>query len=164
MSQLKFKFLTGDINWQEYGGKFVSKRLNNGEFDYWLVIEVINIHDATGEESADKYAVSLLSVSPSEAGEENLRKAFECCGLDSEDQAELRANPLVQIEALTDYGIYAQLKSIGGNNLSKLMREIRKEADLSTMLYGFYMDRPENRIGSTGWDLQRGDLLAGLNR
>lgn len=161
---LKFKFLTGDVNWQDYGGKFVSKRLNNGEFDYWLIIEVINMLDATGEDIGGKYAVSLLSVSPSEAGEDNLARAFECCGLDAEDQSDLRANPLVQVEALASYGIYAQLKTTGGNNLSKLMREIRKEAALSTMLYGFYMDRPENRIGSTGWDLQRGNLLAGLDR
>lgn len=162
---MKFTFLTGDVNWQDYGGKFVSKKLNNGEFDYWLVIEVINMIDAVGEaEATEKYAVSLLSVSPSEAGEDNLKKAFECCGLDAEDQADLRSNPLVQVEALASYGIYAQLKSIGGNNLSKLMREIRKEAQIASMLYGFYMDAPKNRIGSTGWDLQRGDLLAGLNR
>ena len=161
---MRFTFLTGDVNWQDYGGKFVSKRLNNGEFDYWLVIEVINMLDATGEDTGGKYAVSLLSVSPSEAGEDNLKKAFESCGLDAEDQADLRANPLVQVEVLSSYGIYAQLQSIGGNNLSKLMREIRKEAQVASMLYGFYMDRPENRIGSTGWDLQRGDLLAGLNR
>lgn len=159
---MKFKFLTGDINWQEYGGKFVSKKLNNGEFDYWLIIEVINMLDATGDESAEKYAVSLLSVSPQEAGADNIAKAFECCGI--EPTADFASNPLVQAEALLSYGVYAQLKTTGGNNLSKLMREIRKEARIASMLYGFYMDKPENRIGSTGWDLQRGDLLAGLNR
>ena len=35
---MNLKFLTGDINWTEYGGKFVTKKLNNGDFDYWLVL------------------------------------------------------------------------------------------------------------------------------
>jgi hypothetical protein len=49
---MKFKFLTGDINWQTYGGKFISKKLNNGEFDHWLVIEVTNWANAVGEREA----------------------------------------------------------------------------------------------------------------
>jgi hypothetical protein len=164
-NQMRFRFLTGDINWKDYGGKFISKRLNNGEFDYWLIIEVINMFDACGEDTSEKYAVSLLSVSPAEAGADNLKSAFDCCGLDPE--ADYAANPLVQVEALAAYGVYAQLISIGGNNLSSLMRRIRKEAASMVYggtFYGFYMDRPENQIGSTGWDLQRGDLMAGLNR
>ena len=31
---VKFKFLTGDCNVSQYGGKFISNKQNNGEFDY----------------------------------------------------------------------------------------------------------------------------------
>jgi len=39
---MRFKFLTGDVNWETYGGKWVSPKLNNGDFDYWLVLEFVN--------------------------------------------------------------------------------------------------------------------------
>lgn len=162
---MRFTFLTGDVNWQEYGGKFISAKQNNGEFDYWLVMDVLNWQDAVGEREAKevgaKYCVSLYSVSPSEAGTESLKSAFDCCGMDSE---ELRANPLVQVECLVSYGTYAQLWSENGNNINKLMKQAREQAKLSSMLYGFMMDKPANRIGTSNWDMQRGNIMAGLNR
>jgi len=82
---LKFKFLTGDMNWQEYGGQFVSKRLSNGEFDYWIVLDFVNMHEATGDEDMPKYHVSVLAVSPDEAGEDKLRHAMQSWSI--EDQA-----------------------------------------------------------------------------
>jgi hypothetical protein len=41
------------------------------------------------------------------------------------------------------------------------MLEKLREKDF---FFGFAMDQAQNRIGSTGWDLIKGDLLAGLNR
>lgn len=154
---MQFKMLIGDINWRVYGGKFVSKRLNNGEFDYWLVLEVINMWEATGDESGDQYAVQLLSVSPEQVKSDDLNRAFESCGLSSGD-FDLN-NPLIQVEALAEYGVYATLWSNTGNNIKSLLREAHKQANLSNMLFGFYMDRYQNRIGQTGWDVIRGQSV-----
>jgi hypothetical protein len=159
---MKFTQLMCDASYPKYGGTLISKKLNNGEFDYWLVIEVIDWEDATGDVSQGKWCVSLCSVSPSEAGESNLKAAFECCGV--EDDAKVRANPIVQVECLKSYGVYAQLWSSSGNNFRELMKQAHKEAEIAAGLYGFYMDRPENRIGSTGWEMQRGDLSSAMNR
>ena len=161
---MQFKFLTGDMNWQKYGGKFVSRKLSNGEFDYWLVMDVLNWEDVDSEavKTHGQYCVSLYSVSPSEAGQDGLKKAFNCCGFDGTE--DFLTNPLVQIEALVSYGTYTPVWSASGNNLTKLMREARKQAKCVEGLYGFYMDRPVNRIGTSGWDAQRGNILAGLNR
>lgn len=161
---MRFKFLTGDCNWQEYGGKFISPKLNNGEFDYWLVMDVLNWNDVDSEavKTNGQYCVSLYSVSPSEAGSDNLKKAFECCGFQWDKEETLAADPIVQVECLVSYGIYTKVWSANGNNLAKLMRECRKQADAVTMLYGFYMDRPVNLIGTSGWDAQKGNILAGL--
>ena len=156
---MKFKFLTGDINWQTYGGKFVSKKLNNGDFDYWLVLEVINMHDATGEESIEKYNVSINAVSPEQAGKENLDKALECCGV-----PEMELTDLMKVEALDSYGVRAPLWSGNSNNINKLLKEAKKQAQLTEMLLGFAMDKPLNKIGSTGWEFIKGDLNSGLAR
>jgi len=161
---MKFKFLTGDINWQDYGGKFISKKLNNGDWNYWLVIEVINWQDAVGEREAKevdaKYNVCLSAVSPQAAGEENLHRAFKCHGMEgeSEHEVELRKDPIVQVECLHGYGVSAPLWQADGNNLSKLMKEARKQAQQSEFLFGFYMDGSKNRIGNTGWDFISGDI------
>jgi len=158
---MRFTFLTGDVNWQQYGGKFISAKQNNGEFDFWFVMDVINWEDATGDKELGTYNVSLYSVSPSEAGSDSLKSALDSCGTDSE---ELRANPIVQVECLACYGVYAQLWSENGNNLNKLMKQAREQARIASMLYGFYMDKPANRIGTSNWDMQRGNVLAGLGK
>ena len=163
-NSIKFSFLTGDINWLEYGGKWVSKKLNNGEFDYWLVLELTNMDDACGRdnEGQAKYNVCLSAISPSEAGE-NLQKAYACCGMEDADE-EVKNNLLVQVECLHSYGVHAPLWQENGNNAHKLLKEGRKQALLSCSLFGFFMDAPKNRIGSTGWDCIKGDITAGLYR
>lgn len=157
---MRFKFLTGDVNWNEYGGKFVSKKLNNGEFDYWLVLSVVNMHEATGNYQQDRYNVTIEAVSPQQAGKDNLDEAFGSCGFSDEDLERLENNPLAQVEALSDYGIFAVLWQKSGNNIDKLMREARKQARICvSFTFGFWMDRPGNRIGQTGWDLIQGQSV-----
>ena len=149
--QLKFKKLVGDE-------KFVSKKLNNGDWDYWLVIETIDFMEATGElYNGQKYNVSVKAVSPQAAGLENLKRAFDCYGIDpASEQAKIE---LVQVECLESYGISAQLESYNGNNLQKLLAQARKFASVECQfLFGFIMDRPENRIGNTGWDFISGKI------
>jgi len=157
----KFTFLTGDINWQTYGGKWVTPKLNNGDFDYWIVLEFINMHDATGEENGPKYHVSLAAVSPTQAGD-NLQKAFECCGI--EPDSDTAKNELCQVECLHSYGTTAHLWQQSGNNASKLMAEAKKQAQVCSGLFGFYMDEPKNKIGTTGWEAIKGDIDSGLAR
>ena len=135
------------------GGKFISNKLNNGDFDYWLVLEVINMHEATGEEDMPKYNVSILAVSPQQAGKEAVERSLTSCGISDYGKDEV-----YQVEALSDYGIYAQLWNQSSNNINALLKDARREAQLVNMLFGFYMDQLENRAGSTGWDLIAGNL------
>ena len=155
---VRFKFLTGDISWQDYGGKFISQRLNNSEFDYWLVLDFVNMHEATGDEDLDKYNITIMAVSP----ELNRQKADNL--LSEYMPADLSITDEMRVEALASDGIAAFLRSFSGNNYHKLLREAKRECQIIPSFFGFYMDRPENAIGSTGWDWIRGDVLAGLNR
>ena len=157
----RFTFLIGDVDWQTYGGKWISEKLNNGEFDYWLVMELINWHEAVGEDEAPAmYHVALSVISPQEA-EPELQRAAESWGIAVE---ELDTDEK-KIECLHSYGVYVPIWQQDGNNYRKLMTACRKFArQEASILFGFIMDRPVNQIGTTGWEALRGDLLAGLNR
>ena len=175
---IRFKFLAGDVNWQEYGGKFVSKKLCNGhdgkgavqgqdyDFHYWLVMDVRPDEDwEYGDKKQPKYWVSLAVVSPEAADPKELQSAINSCGIPDSELPRFMADPLFLVDCLHSYGVAAYVWQGKGNNLSALMKEARKEAQLAGgMFFGFYMDAPQNRIGSTGWDCVRGDLLAGLRR
>ena len=154
---MKYKFL-GDRNWLDYGGKWVSPKQNNGNFDYWLVIELINMDNACGEDNAGKpkYYVFVSAVSPSEAGRENVEKAF--------GDGAFNGNPLAQVEALHAYGVYASMQDYSGNNARKLLRQAKRDGQAHVGLFGFFMDNAKNGIGSTGWDCIKGDIVAGLKR
>ncbi len=156
---MNFTALSGDLDWAEYGGKFISKKLNNGDFDYWLVMVVDNMNEIDNNPPY-KYLLSLNAVSPFEAGDGKIRDALESLGLEHETNL----TDYMKVEALIEYGISATLWSDGGNNLRELLKEAHKQASLSESLFGFYMDKRENMIGSTGWDFIKGDIMAGLNR
>jgi len=157
---LKFRFLTGDVNWQEYGGKFISKKLNSGEWDYWMVIEVIPYDEFTSDANY-KYGIMLMAVSP-EACKNHWDEVCKSWGMSEDEFNEL--DPIGQVDIIQSYGISALLWQSEGNNLKSLLHEAREEARKSEFLFGFAMDRYQNQIGSTGWDCIAGDILAGLNR
>jgi hypothetical protein len=153
---IKFKFFSGDVDWHTYGGIFLSQKQNNGEFDFWFAIRAENWANLVGEEEAtQKYCVSLLSVSIQEAEGEGLQQALECCGMDEEEED---ITEEMKIYALLSHGTYANLWEGNGNNINKLMKKARNQANLASMLYGFYMDKQQNAIGNTGWDFQKGKV------
>jgi hypothetical protein len=174
---IRFKFLAGDVNWQTYGGQFVSKRLCNGydgkdavkgedyDFHYWLVMDVRPNEDwEYGDKKRSKYYVTLAVVSPEAADPKELDAAARSWGYDDADILKAQPDPLFLVECLHSYGVAAYVWQEEGNNLSALMKEARKQAQLVNMMFGFYMDAPQNKIGSTGWDTVKGDLWAGLRR
>lgn len=162
---VRFKFLTGDVNWQTYGGSFISPKFNHGDWDYWLVMEVLNWDEATSDTSQGKYSVSVFAVSPEAAGESKLREAVKSMGFERDEVATWLATDEAKVEVLHGYGIKAQLWSENGNNLAKLMLKAKRDLyTINGMLFGIFMDSPQNGIGSTGWDLIAGNTMAGLER
>ncbi|MFA5238403.1 MAG: hypothetical protein WC476_01670 [Phycisphaerae bacterium] len=156
---MRLTFLTGDINWQTYGGTWVTKKLNNGDFDYWIVVEFINLEESLSEselkEVGFKYQVEVHAVSPSEAGVKGLQNALECVGMEN---FEGEITDLMKVEALYQYGISAFLDSFTGNNAREVMKDARHSLDAIASMLGFFMDGAKNRLGHTGWDLIKGDL------
>ena len=150
---IDFEFLVGDVNWRDYWGKWVSPKMNNGDWDYWLVIEIINV-EGFGWETGCTHIVSLSAVSPEAAGDKRVKKAMASCG---PDQVESPDEETI-VEALHTYGISALLWQDEGTDPDELLEEAKKQAMAARSLFGFYMDGPKNVLGHTGWDFIRGDL------
>ena len=68
---MRFKELENN----DYNLRVISKKLNNGDFDYWLVIEVLYMNEYVPNPEF-KYMVTLQAVSPDEAGPEQLKEAL----------------------------------------------------------------------------------------
>ena len=155
-----FKFLTGDVNWLNYGGKWISQKLSDGKFNYFLVIELINWEDACGELSnGNKYNVSLAIVSPESVGEEKINKAKESMGLDSKELDEKTT-----VEILHSYGLKADIWGENGNNAHKLINLAKKEANSVELMVDVYLDKQLNKIGSTAREIMVGDYSGGIQR
>lgn len=158
---MKWSILSGDINWETYGGKLVAGPFDNGDFAYWLVLDIVNWAEAVGEDEASEidgtHNVTLSVVAPSECPADQLQGAIDSCGW---EEMELDS-PLALVWLLHDYGIFASVWNENGS-LKDLLRQGKQEAKTCEFLFGFYLDRPQNAIGSTGWDLLRGDLMAGI--
>lgn len=160
--RVRFHWLTGDLT---YGGKWISNKQNNGKFDYYFVIELLNWKETVGRDApVDAYNVTLSVVSPDQA-KEHVKSALDCCGI-TEKMLECATSQRdeVLVEALHDYGLSVPVWGDNGNNAKQLLRQAREQAQSTESLFGFAMDRPVNRIGTTGWEALRGDLLAGLTR
>lgn len=134
---------------------FVSQKLNNGDFDYFLVISVVDLQDACGK---DGYLISVEAVSAQALGEEKVKEA-----MDNNEPTEMMDEQSIAV-LLSEYGYHAVLSSNTFSNLRKGVKEAKTQAEAINMMFGFYMDHPQNRIGSTGWDFIRGDMMAALDR
>ena len=151
---MRFRFFSGDINWKVYGGKFISPRFNNGDWDYWLVMEIENVSEY--DDFDYKYIVSISAVSPT-AAKNKLENALESCGA-TELYETTKNKEELAIECLLSYGINAVLYTEQGNNLYKLMKTARKKAEGINFSFGLVMDKQLNTIGNNGWDFISGNI------
>ena len=158
---MKTYWLTGDINYAEYGGKWITKKLNNGDWDYWLIIELINM-DEHCSEYEHKYITQITAISPKAAGWKAIRSALRSCGIRFKDfRPEFLKHggkKRLILESLSNYGISAPLDSFTGNNYRDVLRRARKALPAITGMFGFFMDGSKNLLGHNGWDFISGNL------
>jgi hypothetical protein len=140
----------------DYDNTFISKRLNNGDWDYWLLIRLQYLEEYLPEDeikTTGKYSADIIAISI-EAAQEHIEQAIECMGF--QDGIEITEE--IKIESLLDYGIYATLWSKTSNNKNLLLKQAREEIQKISFLFGFYMDKAENMIGNDGWDFISGNI------
>lgn len=122
-----------------------------------------------------RYGASIICVNPKMAGKKGVESMLNSMGFDDETADEIREqlnlgikgvregkrNGLEQL--LIEYGTCATYFETTGNSKSDVTRKVL-EKFRSFGPAGFYLDAPQNRIGSSGWDFMRGDILAGMSR
>lgn len=155
-----WSMLSGDFD----NGKLISPKGNNGDFDYWLVLEICDLHDAMGEKEAPaKYSIDVAVVAPSEVSAKERKQALQSYGVMEEELSKFGPPFDAIVDVLHSYGTRAIIYSACGERLADLIREAKKQAEIcGNFFFGFSMDAPQNAIGTTGWEMIRGDLLAPL--
>jgi len=121
----------------------------------------IEYTDSWGDDCKFKYHGSLCAVNPSMAGKARRKSICESYGM---DESEFPKDRLDQAAMLLGNGIYAVLFQCIGNAKAEVVNKLMAEVPAIQMLAGFYIDKPQNAIGSTGWDFMKGDILAGIKR
>jgi len=155
-----WKFLTGDVNWEEYGGKFVLRVAKRRFF----IIDVLNWYETVGEDEATcEFNVSLDECDVSVLSEKNKEDLLSSCGWEGAD----RTDPLVWAEMMHSYGMKAPLWGEDGDDIEELMEEAKSAAaELldDPSLHAEYLQTPVNAIGSTAMEFMKGDLTSAMDR
>jgi len=134
---------------------YISDIYNNGDFDWQFALESVQIPD---DDDDDQFMVALSVI-----------KTFDC--LPTEKQKSVQES--VGIENTPDasdihsYGLNAPVEhclcteaEVAGH-LERMRSEV---APRVKVLFGFYLDRPVNRIGTTGWECLDGDFDSAMQR
>lgn len=130
--------------------------INHGEgLHSQVCIEIVDLHDCMSEDEAKKAGGQFLaSIQAVRLFSKRQMKTKIC-------QKVMRSCYMTTLPYAYDvahYGLCASLAELYGNNEDELLTEAKKQAIPLKGLIGFYLDRPQNAIGSTGWDFLRGDI------
>ena len=138
---------------------WISDEVDYGDFPlrYHIVLEYT---DSWGDDCGFKYYVSV-KVTSLVAAANVIPSLLSNVGMTPEEFAEV--GPEHQSEMLCSFAS-ATLFQKGGKNKRNLLLAARRELIVIGMLFGLYMDKPQNVIGSDGWDFIKGDILAGSYR
>lgn len=173
-----FDFLTGDMDWEEYGGSWYRK------IDHrFHVVKVFNWEEAVGEAEASEidgtHHIDLVEVDTND--EERIKSALECCGYYADEDGNIVADSgdmlaelkdedtwrLVVCESMVAYGSYAHIRDFSGSNLHEMFATMVVESNQmvdDAEAYENRMNRPVNAIGSTAREMQRGDINSAILR
>jgi hypothetical protein len=109
-----------------------------------VTVEFTDLEDACGEPG---YLVAgNLTPLPSVLSRENLENVSW--------QRDDDGNPVADLMDVAQYGLCVPLdNSWGAESWEAGFEELRDTLTLQSILPGFYLDRPWNRLGTTGWEL-----------
>lgn len=161
--------LCGDVNWQDYGGKWGIQDPSNARVFY--VIRHDNMVDAMGEREVEESGIdvhvsTVYRVDLDDTTEDNIKSALECCGVDL-DEYERDSHDWIVVECLVDYGAAAPMGEHGSNYAERARAAARREVEeliADSDKCEAALDRPVNKLGSTAREYARGDFQSAMER
>ena len=126
----KWIFLTGEVNWRQFGAKWF--KIDNYNDDYCYVIEIINFEDATGEKikiDGVEYTYVGLLYTVLLDNESAIKSALECYGITLDDLNGLTKKQRVKriAEAISSYGYpMDRNEELYSNNADTLLAELKE--------------------------------------
>lgn len=171
-----FKWLTGDMSWEDYGGAWF--KAIPGTRNYF-VIRYENGHEHDKE--LPRHMVEVKSVDVGAMGDERANQILSSCGFkivgdeivsDSGDVLALRSDVAtwdhIIVDAALGYGACAPLDDYSGDTgMRQLVRAACRSAVAmmnDAVLLKAALDRPVNAIGSTAAEYAAGDITSALSR
>ncbi len=160
---MNFRFLSGDYEWEKYGGVFISKSLNSGRYNYYLILSVDNLrHGQQKKPGARGYNIRLSAVSP----ELFNWKANNISGFVGFSKGKFSSESN-QLEK--DRVVNSIYQSFGGafiweycaSNLKNMLPRARLEADIAHANFHHVMSGAQNSAGASGTDMLRGNNRMG---
>jgi hypothetical protein len=133
----------------------MSEVFNNTEFDYRVFIRVTYLSEfGLGEEYDGKAEVEVHIAKTAEyLSKEKLQGIAETYGIEPEE---------VRPYDIADYGLSATIESVlvedNKEAIDQQVKLFTERISGYTGLLGFYLDRPQNRIGNNGWDFLDGRI------
>jgi hypothetical protein len=126
----KWVFLTGDVNWKQFGAKWF--KIDNYNDDYCYVIEIINFEDATGEKikiDGVEYTYVGILYTVLLDNESAIKSALEVFGETLEDLKGLTKKQRIKriAEAISSYGYPLDREcELYSNNADTLLAELKE--------------------------------------
>ena len=138
---------------KEFGKElYQSEVLNNGDFDYRIYIESLDLEEYTGD-----VGFTL-----------NVKVAKTLNFITDEQKLNIADTHCLEVTQITDanileYGLCASIDGVKDiipteTEAIELINQFIKDADKYSGLIGFYLDRQQNRIGNDGWDFLDGNI------
>lgn len=125
-------------------------------FKYRYVVTVIDMEEITDEDLPVTVELSLV-VTPSSMTQERRKDIAYTNGMEDEEDYVPSFEDVVMEGVGITFGRYA-VEGVEGDMLEdkriqEILEEISKKYETMDSMRGFYLDRPWNRIGTTGWDM-----------
>jgi hypothetical protein len=148
-----WKFLSGDINWEDHGGSWCLKRAG-----VWWVLKF--------KPKTQEYQnfCEVLMVDLKEISQDTINEALRSCGWEFNDR---QIEEVMILSALVDYGSYAPMGFEESAYPMRCRAAVRRYADelmKDKQKLEKTLERPINAMGSTAIDFMKDDALAGLRR
>lgn len=123
----------------------------------WLFVRIqyMEEHERNPEY---RYHGEICAVNIGMAGKAGWKQVCESFDRDPDEPIE----PVWKAKELMSYGICAHLAQDMSNSKVDLLQKLNLLLSEVHTFGGFKLDAAQNAIGSTGWDVMRGDVTAGL--